>query len=377
MANKKRKKVRVAFRKNRQKKARAKNDLTRELNHREIDEDQITQAEPISGKGDLTRHRTIIAEEDATSDAILREVDESKCIAGRVLSAVGLNSVVAADYGRRYECTVRRVVRTLARDERNPVVTGDRVLFQPTDDQTGVIERVEPRATTVSRGSRGKEHVIAANVDQVLIVVSAREPMLKPGLIDRFLVSAEKGGVRSIICINKVDLADPVKLQRLAGLYGRLGYDVVLASATEGTGLVRLRHLLTGCQTAVTGQSGVGKSSLLNALQPELGLETRPVSEATEKGKHTTRRAMLLELDFGGWVVDTPGFRQFGLWDVAPEEMEAYFIEFRPFVTLCKFPDCSHTHEESCGVKRAVEADLIATHRYESYLHLLEEEQNL
>jgi ribosome biogenesis GTPase len=214
--------------------------------------------------------------------------------------------------------------------------------------------------------------VIVSNVDQALIVVSAAEPPLKPSLIDRLLISAEKGGVHAVICINKVDLVDPAGLQPIAGVYGRLGYDVVLTSATEAAGVERLRSLLKDRETVVAGQSGVGKSSLLNAVQPGLALNTAEVSRWTQKGRHTTRRAILLELEFGGWVADTPGIRQFELWDVRPEEVEGYFIEFRPFVTLCKFPDCSHTHEEGCGVKRGVEDDLISPLRYESYLRIVD-----
>ena len=372
MAGKKKRKLRVAFRKNRQKRVRQ-NDLTREA-HASEDEalDDLAAAERVSGKGDLTRHRTIIAEE--AGEEIVREVDPEAALAGRVVSAAGLTCVVQGEDGRRHECAVRRVVRTMARDERNAVVTGDRVLFQATGEGQGVVERVEPRRGVVSRESMGREHIIVANVDQVVIVVSAADPPLKPGLIDRFLVSTERGGVRAVVCINKVDLLDPAELQPAAGTYGRLGYEVVLTSGTDGTGIARLRSLLRGRQSAFAGQSGVGKSSLLNAIQPGLKLRTATVGEWTRKGRHTTRRAVLHELDFGGWVVDTPGIRQFGLWDVRPEEVEGHYIEFRPFVTLCKFPDCTHTHESGCGVKQAVERDLIAPLRYESYLKLLADE---
>lgn len=371
MSSKKRKKLRVAFRKNRQKRTR-RTDITREALEEGLETDEFQSSERISGKGELTRRRTIVGVEDEEGGTLVRDVDESQCLAGRVVSAVGLTSLVQTAEGRRYECTVRRVVRTLARDERNAVVTGDEVLFQPVDEQAGVIERVNTRRRTLSRRTQGREHVIVANVDQVLIVVSADEPTLKPSLIDRFLISAEKGKVRAVICINKLDLVDPAALQPVAGTYGRLGYDVVLTSATHGTGLQRLRALLSGRESVVAGQSGVGKSSLLNAIQPGLGLETSEVSRWSQKGRHTTRRAVLFPLDFGGWVADTPGIRQFGLWDVLPEEVEGYFVEFRPFVALCKFPDCSHTHEEGCGVKRAVEDDFISRMRYASYLRILQ-----
>jgi ribosome biogenesis GTPase len=145
----------------------------------------------------------------------------------------------------------------------------------------------------------------------------------------------------------------------------------VLASSISSHGIARLRGLLKDRETVFTGQSGVGKSSLLNTLQPGLARQTSAVSSWTQKGRHTTRRAELLELEQGGWVVDTPGMRQFELWDVLPEEVEGYFVEFRPFVAMCKFPDCTHTHEENCGVKRAVLRQLISKRRYESYLKVI------
>lgn len=369
MPNKKRKKLRVAFRKNRQKRTR-KTDITREVRDEGAEETDV--ASQRLGKDELSRYRTIMGVESGSGGAMVRDVDESQCLAGRVVSAVGLTSLVQVAGGRRYECTIRRVVRTLARDERNAVVTGDEVLFQPVDERTGVIERVNPRRKVLSRATQRREHIIVANVDQALIVVSAAEPPLKTSLIDRLLISAEKGGVHSVICINKVDLVDPLRLQPIVGIYGRLGYDVVLTSAPESAGIERLRSLLKNRETVVAGQSGVGKSSLLNALQPDLALHTAEVSSWTTKGRHTTRRAILLQLASGGWVADTPGIRQFELWDVIPEEVEGFFVEFRPFVTLCKFPDCSHTHEDGCGVKTAVENDLISPMRYESYLRIVE-----
>jgi ribosome biogenesis GTPase len=373
-------KHRVAFRKNREKRAR-RNDLTRDV----LKEDQaesgtvadLAADERVSGKGALTRYRTVVGVEEDESGQLVREIDESKCIAGRVVSAIGQNSIVQGADGTRYECSVRRVVRTLARDAKSAVVTGDRVQFQPTGQTVpsglaqGVIERVEPRRGMLSRGTGGREHIIVSNVDQVVIVGSAADPPLKTNLVDRFLVSAGKGQTRAIVCINKADLIDPAELQPVLGLYAQLGYDALLTSVATGRGIAALRRLLDGRESVFAGQSGVGKSSLLNAVEPDWELKTGAVSEWTQKGRHTTRRAVLLELESGGWVVDTPGVRQFGLWDVIPEEVEAYFVEFRPFVTRCRFPDCSHTHEDGCGVKWGVEHGLIHEVRYESYLRII------
>jgi ribosome biogenesis GTPase len=234
----------------------------------------------------------------------------------------------------------------------------------------GVIERVEPRHGLLTRASRGREHVLVANVDQVVFVVSLVEPALKPHLIDRYLASAVMGQLRPMLCLNKADLIDSVDYQSLIGFYNQLGVPTLLTSAETGVGIERLRGWLKDRQTVFSGQSGVGKSSLLNAIQPGLGLRVREVSEVNQKGKHTTTTAELIRLDFGGWVVDTPGVRQFQLWDVIPEEVEGFFAEFRPFVPLCGFPDCTHTHEERCAIKRAVQRRQIAEDRYISYLGL-------
>jgi ribosome biogenesis GTPase len=369
LPRKKPRKVRISLRKNRQKRKRLR-DVTREFHEGEPRAADLPSVERISGKGDLTRQRTIITEEGDAGSSVLRAVDETSCRTGRVLSSSGLHCIVA-DGPNRYECTVRRLVRTMSRSERGAVVAGDIVQFRPGDSEHGVIERVEPRKATLGRGTRGKAHVIAANIDQALIVASAADPPLKTNLVDRLLISSHKGGVKPILCINKSDLVDQVRLQPILGMYARLGYEVVLTSASASTGIDDLKRLLRGHETVITGQSGVGKSSLLNAVQPDLHLGTDVVSNWTRKGRHTTRTAVLHQLDFGGWVVDTPGMRQMQLWDVRPEEVEDFFIEFRAFVPSCHFPDCSHTHETGCAVKRAVDNDLLSPVRYASYLKIM------
>jgi len=215
---------------------------------------------------------------------------------------------------------------------------------------------------------------MVANVDQLAIITSAAEPRLKPNLIDRLLMAAEKGGVRPLICINKIDLVDPAGLQPLAGVYGRMGYEVLLLSAKTGFGVERFRHALQGRENVVVGQSGVGKSSLLNAIDPKFQLHVQPVSEETEKGKHTTSTARLFSLAGGGFVVDTPGIRRFQPWDVTAEEVAGFFRDLRPYGNLCRFPDCTHTHEEECAVKDAVADGRLDERRYESYCHLLVED---
>jgi ribosome biogenesis GTPase len=399
MSNKK-KKVRVELRKNRTKPPRG-NDLTRAYQEDATNAGDAKSTERVRAKGDLSRYRTVVQDDaDATG---MPSIDADECIRGRVLRVHGLQSVVETDDGRVFRCAVRRLLKSLATDERNVVTTGDVVWIRPASPgsvkpephQTkpaagreeeepllpeqplpaaeGMIERVEPRHGVLTRASRRREHVLVANVDQVAIVVSLVEPDLKPHLIDRYLAVAQQGKLEPLICLNKADLADPATLQPLIGAYAQLGITVLLTSARNGLGISRLREQLRDKATVFSGQSGVGKSSLLNAVEPGLGLAVKTVSEVNSKGRHTTTYAQLIKLASGGWVVDTPGVRQLQLWDVIPEEVEGYFPEFRPYVPLCDFPDCTHTHESGCAIKAAVAIRQISPRRYHSYLGMINE----
>ena len=367
----KKKKIRVALRKNRQSTPRQRGRFSQGIDS-DKNLDEFNPDERISRKGAITRRRTIIsADEGQSGDPAVRDVAAADCLAGRVLSPRGGECLVEVEDGRVYECTVRRLLKSLATDERAAVAAGDRVLFLPASGNQGVIERVETRRGVLTRKTRGHKHVLAANVDQVLIVASAADPPLKPSLIDRYLISAAVGGIHPVICINKVDLTDFVDLQPIIGTYSQLGYDVVSTSIRTGLGISRLAHLLQGRETALAGQSGVGKTSLINALEPGLDLKTVEVTAETRKGKHTTTAARLLRLSFGGWVVDTPGIRQMELWDVVQSDVERFFLEFQPFLRECRYPNCSHIHESHCGVKRAVVRGLVSNLRYESYCRIL------
>lgn len=367
------KKIRTEFRKGHDQRQR-KTDFTRDYqdDHAEARFDSLDVRERVSGKGDLTRKRTIVGQETGeaqTGFEVHRDLDEG-CIAGRVLSVHGLNCRVEDASGVERRCAVRGVLKNLSTDMRHVVIAGDRVTIRISGADEGVIERIEPRRSVISRTSRGRQHVIASNVDGLLIVASAAEPEIKPNLIDRMLVTAERSGVEPLICINKIDLIDTATLQPLLGVYGQLGYRILLVSAQTGFGIQRLTSWVKGRDIVVAGQSGVGKSSLLNAIEPGLNLRVGAVSEENQKGKHTTTAARLIPLRMGGHLVDTPGIRSFAMWDLAPAEVASWYRDVRPFVNRCRFPDCTHSHEEKCGVKSGVADNLLDLRRYESLLHL-------
>ena len=363
-------KHRVDFRKNRSERTRI-GDWTRQFEEHGFEEETEVACERIGGKSELSRKRTVIGEliDNDTNNVgfdVLPDVDTSSLLTGRVLRVHGVNSVVQTEDGRQFSCVTRRILKTLSTDQRQPVVAGDRVLIRFVESE-GMIERVEPRSGTIARTSKQRKHVIVSNVDQVLIIASADQPALKPNLIDRMILTAEQSGVRPVICINKIDLVDPAALQPLAGVYAQMGYKVLLLSVNTGYGLYHFRRLLTNRSSVVAGQSGVGKSSLLNAVDPQIQLRVADIGNA-QKGKHTTTMAELMELSFGGYVVDTPGMRQFMLWDIIPEEVFGLFRDLRPYENRCHFPNCTHSHEEDCAVKIAVGEGRLDLRRYESYL---------
>lgn len=367
---KRKRQIRTDLRKNRNVRTRQK-DLTRKFAQDEEAVEDMATGQSVSGKGELTRKRTIADAEivdDGSGSMVLPAVDRTVCKQGRVLRVQGLVSVVHLEDGSTRQCATRRLLKTLSTDQRHVVAAGDIVWVRPEGKDEGIIERVEPRTGVLSRTSRGRQHVLVANVDQFVIVTSAAQPRLKPHLVDRYLVTAEKARIEPIICINKVDLIERADLEPLIGVYSQLGYRVLQVSAVEGWGIKPLREMLKGRASAFMGQSGVGKSSLLNGVEPGLGLRVQEVSDDSQKGKHTTTTAQLFPLSQGGFVVDTPGIRQFQLWDVIAEEVAGFFRELRPYVSHCRYPDCTHTHEEPCAVKDAVADGFIDVRRYESYL---------
>jgi len=374
------KKIRVEFRKNRSKAPRP-TDLTRKYQGNQEAVEEMSGREMVRAKGDISRKRTIIASDDGVP--VVSAENSEKVISGRVVQVNGLLVDVQANDGNMYRCTVRRLLKTLATDERNAVTTGDKVQFFPDGQSkavdhesgenfpTGVIQTVEPRKGILTRISKNREHVLVSNIDQVVFVISLCQPDLKPHLVDRYISGAIAGKIKPILCFNKLDLVDPAEFQWLVGYYSQLRIPAFLTSTLDGNGVSEIRSLLIGKQSVFCGQSGVGKSSLLNAIQPGLSLRIGEVSDVNQKGKHTTTASKLVPLEKGGWVVDTPGIRQFELQNQDSSEVESYFLEFHPLIPKCTFANCSHTHEKGCAIKREVFRRTIQPNRYMSYLGMI------
>ncbi len=264
------------------------------------------------------------------------------------------------------------------------VTIGDRVRFIPRWNGSGIIIELLPRENKLSRrsavpmpGAHAFEQVIVANVDLVVPVFAAANPEPRWHLLDRYLVTAEANHLPALICITKLDLIETETGRIDAGflqtveIYRKIGYPVVMVSAQTGEGLTEIEQALRGKTAVFLGKSGVGKSSLLNALQPGLGLRTKEVNLTTGKGKHTTTHLEMFPLENGGRIVDTPGIREFGLWDIDDAELALFFREMRPFIGHCRFGlDCQHDEEPGCAVRKAVMSGQINPLRYQSYMHM-------
>jgi ribosome biogenesis GTPase / thiamine phosphate phosphatase len=303
---------------------------------------------------------------------------------GRVLS-ITPQSVIVDHEGETFDCSLRGLLKKEKSQFKNLVTVGDFVRFEKTSDKEGLIFHVEPRHSILSRAdnlSRRKEQLIASNIDQVMITCSVVLPPLKPFLVDRYIIAARKGGMQPIIVVNKIDLledptVDPIiresekeLLELFIQAYDIAKVPVILMSHTTGDGLDKLCDAMQNKASVFSGQSGVGKSSLINAITGHT-LAVGKVVERTKKGAQTTTTAHLLPLKFGGWCIDTPGIKSFGVWDLKHQEVESYFVEIHAAGLACKFPDCSHVHEEDCAVMQAIERGEISALRYQSYLYLM------
>lgn len=329
-------------------------------------------------KTDQAKYLKGLSEEKAS------KVSKYQWLEGRVLSIIPQGIIV--DYqGERIVCSLKGLMKRDRTQAKNLVAVGDFVLFERTDQGEGIIAQVQPRKTVLSRAdnlSRRKEQLIAVNIDQVMITVSVVNPPLKAPLIDRYIIATQMGGMEPIVLINKMDLLETCDdeilvedekdlLQQLLDAYAVVGIRVILISSETGQGLDELKLAMKDKSSVFSGQSGVGKSSLINAVT---GTDFRvgETVERTKKGSHTTTSTQLIPLEEGGWCIDTPGIKSFGIWDLQKDQVEAYFDEIHELGSQCKFPDCTHSHETQCAVLKAVEEGKLSPVRFDSYQALMQ-----
>lgn len=302
----------------------------------------------------------------------------AESLLGLVLKSTGSWYEVLAD-GVRYQCRIRGKLRLKGVRSTNPVVVGDWVKFEA-DEQGGyVISAIEPRHNYIIRRASNlskESHIIAANIDQALLVVTLFSPETALEFVDRFLVTCEAYKVPVTILLAKIDLArqHPEAVEEFYSIYEKAGYKIVEVSATEGEGIETVRELLRGKTTLLSGNSGVGKSTLVAAVEQGLDIKTGEISQSHHKGKHTTTFSTMYPLAEGGYIIDTPGIKGFGLIDIDDAELAHYFPEMMRYLPECRFYNCSHTHEPHCAVVEAVQRGEIAYPRYESYLKILDED---
>lgn len=301
---------------------------------------------------------------------------ENRETEGTVLACFHDEWEVSLDSGSTVRCSIRARHFADMDSEEKLLAPGDRVSVTLLDGQEGgVIEERLPRTTVLSRlkprMKRAVEQVIVANAEQVVVVASVASPKLNRRFLDRYLVVAEDAGLRSIVVFNKTDLVSEDEWLEHARAYESAGYPVVPTCALDGRGTERLLPMLRGAFSVFAGQSGAGKSSLLNAIEPGLGIKVREVSRATDKGRHTTSNVTIFGLGDGTLVADTPGFRELGFWRIHPDDLDRLFPEFEDYIPRCKFSGCSHVPEPGCAVRAAVESGELDAGRYDSYTRLL------
>lgn len=308
----------------------------------------------------------------------ITDADREGLLRGRVLS-IGSQEIVVDHEGQKIQCILRGNLKKDRSKMKNLVTVGDHVLFELIGNNEGAIALVEERHSILSRAdnlNQNKEQLIAANIDQVLITVSVVSPPLKPFLVDRFIIAAQKGNMHPVIVINKIDLLPKDGEERemydlFCSTWRSAGVPVIAVSSRKNEEVEALKEIMKDKASVFSGQSGVGKSSLINAVTG-MDLAVGDIVSHSQKGSHTTTSAQLIPLEIGGWVIDTPGIKSFGVWDLQRDEIEHYFSDIFAFSSGCKYPDCHHLHEKSCAVIDAVERGEISKLRYESYLYMIE-----
>ncbi len=346
------------------------------------DDEEFTRKERKEARKIVTkRDRSKYKKTDSQQRERLEKETTAKKIAkkenglrGRVL-AITLDGISVQHEDKVYVCSIRGTLKQETTRAKNLVAVGDFVLFEESS-----IFHVEQRHSVLSRQEhlrRRQMQLIAANIDQVLITISVGTPALKPHLVDRYIIATYKGNMEPIIVVNKIDLLqdgteESVLFDHFIETYETLGIPVIALSAETGEGIERLKEQMQDKASVFSGQSGVGKSSLINKMTG-LDLSVGEVIQRTRKGMHTTTSTHLIPLSFGGWCIDTPGIRSFGVWDLKKEDIESYFPEILECKAACKFANCTHSHEPGCALAEAVEKGEISNMRFESYLKLLEE----
>ena len=375
-AAKKMRVVRKKIKRNRKpKRVRRKNWMPDTLN--DLDQqDDLPQSERVMPRGEQERRQAVLTaalatlEEETNAD---EEMSPTTDVAGQRGIVVEVSSgLCRVDLGgHSLLCGLRGSLSAEEAGYTNVVAVGDKVIISENGSDRGVVEAVLPRRSVLARADVFYHHlqqIIVANADQLLVVASWREPALWFELVDRYLITAERNNLSPIVCINKIDLAEDVAACRAAlQPYRDLGYRVIFTSAMTGKGVSKLQEVLQEHTTVLAGLSGVGKSSLLKAVQPGLQLRTGEISEYHHQGRHITTQVCLLSLEGGGFVVDTPGIREFGLSGLRRDELPPFYPEITAVQDKCRFSNCLHIHEPDCAVKTAVEQGLISPTRYHSY----------
>ena len=341
----------------------------------------LPQTERVMPRGERERRQAVMTaalatlEEQASANEELPTEEEPTGLQGVVVEVSSGLCCVDLD-GRSLICALRGSLTAQDTGFTNVVAVGDEVIVSENSSERGVVEAVLPRRSVLARPDVFYGHlkqVIAANADQLLIVASWRDPIFWPELTDRYLIAAERNNLSPILCVNKIDLAqDVADCQSALRPYLHLGYRVLFTSALTGKGVSELREVLRGRMTVLAGLSGVGKSSLLSASQPGLQLRTGEVSDRSGEGQHVTSQVNLFRLDIGGFVVDTPGIREFGLSGLRRAELARFYPEMTAMEGGCRFNDCSHLHEPGCAVQAAMRQGLVSAMRYHNYQKIYE-----